>query len=1005
MKKNAELRRKLLPLLIAGCFGAGQALANPFGAQVVNGQVAIASQGNVLTVTNSPGAIINWQGFSIGAGELTKFVQQGASSTVLNRIIGQDPSQILGALQSNGRVLLINPNGILFGQGAQVNVGGLVASTLNISNDDFLAGRMKFQAGDKAANLQNQGSITSAAGGQIYLIAPNVENSGLLTSPKGEVVLAAGRSVHLVDGANPDLHVVVSAPDNQAINLGQVVAESGNVGIYGALIKQRGLVSANSAVVGENGKIVFKASKDALLEAGSQTTATGAGTGGTIHVLGERVGLTGNAKVDASGQTGGGTVLVGGDYQGKNAAVENARQTYFGKDAEIRADALVQGDGGKVILWADDATRAYGSISARGGQLGGNGGFVETSGKQNLAFDARIDTRAPMGKSGTVLLDPDTLNIVNGGGATHDDAVNPDGVIFDVDGGAGTTYVVSEIALESILATTDVILQATGQITVYDLLDNILDFKQGTGRSVLIQSTGGSIVFEKPEDSLVTSGGNITLSAGGSGNINVGNVFSNGGAISMAAGGNLSVGQVSSSNGSSAGNVNLTSGGLMTLGVNSGINANATTSGDVTLTAGAGINHYGAISSNGGKIQLTVTNSEATLYTATASQIVSPGGQIELIADKMNLGGLIDASGGKVWLMPKSSIAIDVGTVATNYKTATLELANSELNLIRASKLVIGDGTSTGALTIKSGMFGGTGGALEKITGVLSFNTAGSITQDAGATIAAPAVEAIGSAVNLMEANGTGVISGAATGGDFQYHTINLLTMSQGHLRSGITVPLDKTIRLQSDSLLGINQAGGSPLKGGQLVMQTPGPVYLADPGNSIAKIAADLYVGGAGTGSFGFLNSTSLAVDGPFYGITGITTNNKNVEISVPVGYTIVENKPIVMGSGSKSLNSNGFLTGSSTTSSIATGTTSTATATLPQSVEQILKLNSVVTNSTTNIIVSANSTVAPDPVTKTQDTKQDKDQKKESSKDAIFKEEPNGASKNEFAKKLYCN
>src|SRR5262249_41776926 len=158
--------------------------------------------------------------------------------------------------------------------------------------------------------------------------APNVENSGLITSPQGDVVLAAGHTVKLVDSANPDLHVVLSASDNQAVNVGQIVANGGRIGIYGALLSQRGVVNANSLVVGQNGKIVFKASRYTVLEAGSQTTATGAGKGGEIQVLGDRVALAGNASVDASGQTGGGTVLIGGDYQGKNPDIQNATQAF-----------------------------------------------------------------------------------------------------------------------------------------------------------------------------------------------------------------------------------------------------------------------------------------------------------------------------------------------------------------------------------------------------------------------------------------------------------------------------------------------------------------------------------------------------------------------------------------------------------------------------------------------------------------------------------------------------
>src|SRR4029077_21200439 len=125
--KGNRLQRSVLAAAVAACFAAELAYGNPVGPVVVNGQAAFASQGKVLSVTNTPGAIINWQQFSIGASEATRFIQQSAASSVLNRVVGVDPSILLGTLQSNGRVFLINPNGILFGAGSRLDVAGLVA--------------------------------------------------------------------------------------------------------------------------------------------------------------------------------------------------------------------------------------------------------------------------------------------------------------------------------------------------------------------------------------------------------------------------------------------------------------------------------------------------------------------------------------------------------------------------------------------------------------------------------------------------------------------------------------------------------------------------------------------------------------------------------------------------------------------------------------------------------------------------------------------------------------
>ena len=367
LSRSTHPRTKLAALAVAFCF-AGAAQANPVGPTVMYGTASFNAVGNALNITNSPNAILNWRGFSIGANEITRFLQTGATSSVLNRVTGAESSSILGQLLSNGRVLLINPNGVFIGGGAVVDVAGFAASSLRLSDADFLAGKFKFTDQVGAARVVNQGIIRTPEGGQVYLIAPSVENSGLITSPAGEVVLAAGKSVELIQQGSPYLRVELTAPDNAAVNVGQVIARGGNIGIYGATIKNGGTVSASTAAVGENGKILLRAKQDVTLDAGSRVEANGPsggsvtvqaeqgtllasgaveakgadGKGGTVQLLGDRVGLLGNASVDASGATGGGTVLVGGDFQGKNPDIQNARRTYVGPQARIRCRCYEQ---------------------------------------------------------------------------------------------------------------------------------------------------------------------------------------------------------------------------------------------------------------------------------------------------------------------------------------------------------------------------------------------------------------------------------------------------------------------------------------------------------------------------------------------------------------------------------------------------------------------------------------------------------------------------------------
>ena len=165
-------------------------------------------------------------------------------------------------LLSNGRVFLINPNGVFIGGGAVVDVAGLTVSTLGMSDGDFLAGRFKFtdqQVG--AARIVNQGTIRTPQGGVVYLIAPNIENHGVITSPNGEVILAAGKSVEIVNPASPDVRVQLTAPEGEVVNVSKIIAEGGRIGLFGAVVRQKGLVSANSATVNAQGRIVLQADR------------------------------------------------------------------------------------------------------------------------------------------------------------------------------------------------------------------------------------------------------------------------------------------------------------------------------------------------------------------------------------------------------------------------------------------------------------------------------------------------------------------------------------------------------------------------------------------------------------------------------------------------------------------------------------------------------------------------------------------------------------------------
>lgn len=434
MKTNRTQGRAPAPRLLVAALAVAfaQALpawALPDGADVVLGGVAIARPDaqNMVIRQSTDKAIVNWQGFSIGQNEGVRIQQPGAGSAILNRVTGASRSDIHGRLEANGKVFLVNPNGVVFGKTATVNVGSIVASTLAIENADFAAGRHRFKAeGSAPAAVTNAGRITAAERGTVALMGGRVANDGTISAQLGTVALAAGEEMTLDLAGDGLSRLTITRGTLEALveNGGAAVADGGQV-----LLSARALAEVSSRVVNQTGvvrarglserggRIVLDGGESGVTEVSGVLDASApqaGGRGGEVQVLGHHVAVSGTAALDASGAAGGGAVLVGGDYQGRNPAVRNATATYVGPRASVKADATVAGAGGKVVAWSDEATRAHGSFSARGGPTGGDGGLVETSGAFLDVSGARVSATAPVGKVGQWLLDPTDLRIVPG---------------------------------------------------------------------------------------------------------------------------------------------------------------------------------------------------------------------------------------------------------------------------------------------------------------------------------------------------------------------------------------------------------------------------------------------------------------------------------------------------------------------------------------------------------------------------------------------------------------
>ena len=849
-------RRSCLASILLSCLQTSY--ANPSLPQVVYGQVNFANQGKTLTVTNSPNAIINWQNFSIEQGETTRFIQQNANSSVLNRILGQDPSRIFGSLQSNGRVFLINPNGILFGPNSQIDVNGLVASSLAMSNQDFLLGKHKFSASDgKAGKVSNAGNIRTPNGGQVYLIAPQVENSGVITSPNGEIILAAGRSVQLVDSANPDLHVVVSAPEHQALNLGELVAQAGKIGIYGALVKQRGTVNANSAnsanqaVLGENGKVRFQATRDVLLEAGSSTLASG----GSVHVLGERVGVTGDAKIDVSAPLGGGSILLGGDYQGANSSIKNALQTYVGPDVSLHADATMAGDGGKIIAWSERSTQFHGSANAHGTGLQGKGGLIETSSKQVLdVAGARVNAHGPQ-KNGLWLLDPSDITVVHGSNNTLSSG------IFDP---SSSSSIGDSQINASLNSGTDVTLQTSN----------------GTGGTGLIRingtaDAGGAVQIAN------RSGGDRSLSLITSGSIDmrygatIDGVSGNSVAVNLSAGTDITLSGTIDAAGAALTLVGKTAlGGTIRDSVlitddtfigSSGTLDNVTLKNTLDFS-GTFLIKNGLTLANAA----TVNVNNSSLYFQNGSQTISSSGAgvINLAhgglyagygqaGDTLTIGSGVTVQGYGLVGESNSSNINNLGTIHANTSDKTLQVAVSDLNNSGVLK------ASTGALVISqtnwtnSGTLSTTGGVLN-----LNFNSTtaglGSITNSGGKVNWNGVLD---NANAILDIGASGVFGG--------------LNSLGGTIKSGTVRSNDATVlSAQSATLDGVQVSGNLDLSGTAIIHNG---ITLSN-GASLNIGSGALYFAGSGNQHIATSGDSALNVAGGTiyagYGVSGQTLN-----------------------------------------------------------------------------------------------------------------------------------
>jgi len=438
---RARRRRRLaLMALAAAAAGAHAADPLPTGGHVTAGQATLNYAGKTLTVNQgSNKAAIDWTGFSVGQGHTVNFVQPSGSAVALNRVLGADASMIQGALNANGHVFLLNPNGVLFSPTAQVNVGGLLASTLALSNDDFLAGRYHLQ-GTSAQAVENRGLLR---GGDVALVAARVVNSGEIVAGKGNALLGAGSDVVVDFGGPVKLQVQKGALDALVDNGGAIRADGGTVlltaksagELSGAVINNTGIVQARTLATGAQGQILLL---------GDMQTGT-ANVGGTLDASAPAGGDGGNIETSAAYvNTAPGLVVNAGAAVGKGGEwlVDPYDYTINAAGATTISNALNQGT--SVTVTTQSSNTGYGTVASGSGDItvaspiaktGGGAATLTLKADRNIFVNSAIASTG--GKLNLTLSSANAAGATTGGVNVGADLLSNGGTIL-IGGGSGS---------------------------------------------------------------------------------------------------------------------------------------------------------------------------------------------------------------------------------------------------------------------------------------------------------------------------------------------------------------------------------------------------------------------------------------------------------------------------------------------------------------------------------------------------------------------------------------
>lgn len=663
--------------------------------------------GSSLTIESGKHAIIDWQKFSIDRHETVRFLQEGSHASILNRVTGGSESAILGMLESNGRVFLINPDGLLIGPDARIETSGFIASSLDVLNEDFLKGGDLLFSGEGNGPIINQGLIHCPSG-DVLLIAKQVKNEGQIEAPQGLASLASGTEILFKPSGSerifirPEKSIAGELENKGSI---QALAVELKSGVYATAVKSSGQIDAYG-LQEEAGRIYLVAEVAEI---------NGPIRSDEVHISAGEVHLLDNAKIDVSGNEGGGNVSI------------SSFDIHVAPGASIFADSYVDGNGGQIIMVAENETHFHGAISAQAFGKG-DGGFAEVSGG-SLWVSGHADLRSASGSYGSFLCDPGPILINHASGLSGPNIFGDDYITmqlglgnFTIDTAGGTLGTLQTITVNDDVS---IVWPQSTKLTL-NAAANIVFDNPGFGTGAVISNFGSPPfaidlngngtdpgnypgIWMKAQTTITSTSGKISLfgQGGSMGTGNIGILMDNGSIIQ-------------------------TTSGLISLGANGGPVATANNAGitlinfsSIVSTGGAGANQIELIG-----ISLFPTVGSPGINLLINSQVTSNFANIFLIGSSTGTGinndgillgdAQVQSTNGTVTLMGSGSINGDTST-GVRFTGILSQVKNINGNISITGNSFSPSGTNNDGIALDFGSVTTSGSGSITLNGTASF--------------------------------------------------------------------------------------------------------------------------------------------------------------------------------------------------------------------------------------------------------------------------------------------